>query len=235
MADYYFVGHHRSWSRPEAVILQEDYHKNKFWVSVIKYRDYYTVAIRTNKHKSEVRGIDEAIFETVQEAKNFADKVLAADYKSPFYQAENIRDSQVSRVYKFDSVLYGILCEAHKANHLVLSNDGIKKILDQLSAFFGVKVPRLRFRKMVCSGHYRFGEITLSRQDPVTVIHEFAHHVIALRHLHGSRVASHGPEFVRAYLQAVEHITKIPMKNLEDVCDKLGVKYAPLDEMKLAA
>lgn len=104
------------------------------------------------------------------------------------------------------------------------------ELLQKMSKAFGVEQPILRWSKEAeWSGMWMGGVITLSShprksgRSPITLIHEFAHHVIDQWDEHGV-LHDHGPEFVGVYGDALGMAGLIPWHGWQHLCKQYGVK-----------
>lgn len=103
-------------------------------------------------------------------------------------------------------------------------------LLRMMSKAFGVPQPELRWSKTNdWSGMWHQGVITLSSRpnksgrSPITLIHEFSHHVIAYWDEHEA-LHDHGPEFVGVYGDALGMAGLIPWHGWQHLCKQYKVK-----------
>jgi hypothetical protein len=109
----------------------------------------------------------------------------------------------------------------------------IKAKVASWSRKYGVPVPAVVFAPL--RGFYGTADADPDRltfatdvkggRSPLTVVHEFAHHVMWQRDP-DSTFQSHGPEFVRVMGTVLDDAGIVPRAGWEEACDRYGVEYA---------
>lgn len=109
----------------------------------------------------------------------------------------------------------------------------IKAKVRKWSKQFGVVEPEVVFQPL--QGYYGIAEADPDRltfatdkkggRSPLTVAHEFAHHVVNQNDPKG-KLAFHGPEFVSVLGVILDDDGIVPLSGWHATCDKFGAKYS---------
>jgi hypothetical protein len=63
-----------------------------------------------------------------------------------------------------------------------------------------------------------------SGRNLATLAHEFAHHIVWVRH--GNRAQDHGPTFVKYFAQCMSSVRLMPVASMRVICRRYGVRIA---------
>lgn len=134
-----------------------------------------------------------------------------------------MRDMQKNRVYRWESPFY--------ADNPHMSIREAQELVNQISEDFRIDPPKVVYGNKKGKSTYTIStniiEISLLMQNKGTVIHETIHAIIHDRFDKlETRVASHGPEFVRVLMVVLERYTDMKWYDLLFAAKKNKVKIA---------